>query len=171
MSDHVYGARPPEVASRNDVTGAEEVVVIFLGAGPNACAQATAMVLAHEFFPRSVQDDVALLVTELVTNAGRHTNGGVDPGVRVELRRWADFVRVEVAGEGAAFTVDGPGLVLVDQIADRRGVAPPTSETSAWFEVRTSDEPRNEEHRADRPGRNRGAPRLLKNATALLMGR
>jgi len=167
----VYGARPPEVASRNDVTGAEEVVVIFLGAGPNACAQARAMVLAHEFFPGSVRDDVALLVTELVTNARRHANGGVDPAVRVELRRWADFVRVEVAGEGAAFTVDGPGLVLVDQIAERWGVAPPTSETSAWFEVRTSDEPGNDEHRADRLGRNRGAPPLLKNATALLMGR
>jgi signal transduction histidine kinase len=52
------------------------------------------------FFPSSVRDDVVLLVTELLTNAVRHANG--EP-MRVELRRWADFVRVEVFGEGAGF--------------------------------------------------------------------
>jgi two-component sensor histidine kinase len=122
-----------------DVTGAEEVVYIFLTARQMAHPAARRALLADDgFFPSSVQDDVALLVTELVTNAVRHANGDPDRAMRVELRRWADFVRVEVFGEGARFTAEGPGLAVVDRIADRWATAPTTSGTCAWFEIRTS---------------------------------
>jgi anti-sigma regulatory factor (Ser/Thr protein kinase) len=81
-----------------------------------------------------------VLVTELVTNAVRHANGDPDRAMRVELRRWADLVRVEVVGEGARFTAEGPGLVVLDRIADRWATAPTASGTCAWFEIRTRDE-------------------------------
>lgn len=148
-SDHVaYRAGAPEVVSRADVTGPDETVLIVLTAGPMACPAARRALLADdEFFPNSVRDDVVLLVTELVADVVRHANGGPGGAVRVELRRWADFVRIEVFDDGAGFTAEGPrkrdqerggGLFLVDQIADRWGITP--SGTCAWFEIRTSDE-------------------------------
>jgi hypothetical protein len=146
LSPHRLGpvadrAQSPEVASRADVAGAEEIVVIFLTAGRMASPAARRLLIPDDgFFPSSVRDDVVLLVTELLTNAVRHANGEPGRAMRVELRRWADFVRVEVFGEGAGFSADGPGLVLVDRIADRWAITRTASGTCAWFEIRTGDE-------------------------------
>jgi two-component sensor histidine kinase len=94
--------------------------------------------------PSSVRDDVLLLVTELVTNAVRHSSAGPDGQVRVELRRGTDSVRVAVSDEGTGFTADAPlepneaggwGLALVDRIADRWAVTPAGLGTCAWFEI------------------------------------
>jgi hypothetical protein len=163
-------AQSPEVASRADVTGAEEIVYIFLTARQMDNPAARRSLLADDgFFLSSVRDDVALLVTELVTNAVRHADGDPDRAMRVELRRWADFVRVEVFGEGARFTAEGPGLVLVDRIADRWATAPTASGTCAWFEIRASDEREGDERRVDPTGApSRARTSVLKRATALL---
>jgi two-component sensor histidine kinase len=132
-----------DLASSADVAHAEEVELLFLNAGPTACRQARRALLA-DFGPSSVRDDVALLLTELVSNAVRHGSGDPGMAVRVELRRWPDFVRVEVFDEGAGSTAEVPfkrdqatgwGLVLVDRVADRWGIAPAASGTRAWFEI------------------------------------
>jgi two-component sensor histidine kinase len=124
-----------------DVAGAEEIVVIFLTAGRMASPAARRLLIPDDgFFPSSVRDDVVLLVTELLTNAVRHASGEPGRAMRVELRRWADFVRVEVFGEGAGFSADRPGLVLVDRIADRWPITRTASGTCVWFEIRTGDE-------------------------------
>ena len=92
-----------------------------------------------------MQDDVALLVTELVTNAVRHGGAAPDRPLRVGLARHDGRIRVEVVGEGNHFEapsrpVDGDssggwGLVLVDRIAERWGVCPASAGTCVWFEV------------------------------------
>ena len=96
--------------------------------------------------PRSIRDDVLLLVTELVSNAVRQAAPGAERAVRVELRRGKRMVRVAVFDGGGGFTAEGPhatrhesggwGLFLVDQIADRWAVTPTASGTCAWFEIR-----------------------------------
>jgi serine/threonine-protein kinase RsbW len=120
-------------------------LVFELPAGPMAAARARrAVVAGNGTVPSSIRDDVLLLVTELVTNAVRHSNAGPEALVRVELRRGADSLHVAVSDEGTGFTAGAPlerneaagwGLALVDRIADRWAVAPARSGTSAWFEV------------------------------------
>jgi hypothetical protein len=174
LSPHRLGpvadrAQPPAVASRVDVAGAEEIVVIFLTAGRMASPAARRLLIPDDgFFPSSVRDDVVLLVTELLTNAVRHANGEPGRAMRVELRRWADFVRVEVFGDGAGFSAEGPGLVLVDRIADRWAITRTASGTCAWFEIRTGDERKGDEARVDPTGAHTGGrASVLKKAIAL----
>src|SRR5215218_4165987 len=81
-----------------------------LPARPTAIRAARDALLADErALPRSVLDDVLLLLTELVTNAIRH---------------------VQADGSG------GWGLFLVDRIADRWAITATLSGTCAWFEIR-----------------------------------
>jgi serine/threonine-protein kinase RsbW len=116
-----------------------------LTGGPMAGPGARRALLARKgALPCSVRDDVLLLVTELVTNAVRHSSAGPDGPVRVELRRGTDMLRVAVSDEGTGFAAQGPfvrsetagwGLALVDRIADRWAVTPSGSGTCAWFEI------------------------------------
>jgi anti-sigma regulatory factor (Ser/Thr protein kinase) len=90
--------------------------------------------------PPSVQDDVWLLVTELVTNAVRHGGAAND-----RPRRQADRIRVEVVDSGTDFEPPAPptsgdasggwGLFLVDRLAERWGICPARAGTCVWFEV------------------------------------
>jgi len=119
--------------------------VFELAPEPTAGSAARRELLAgNGTLPSSVRDDVLLLVTELVSNAVRHSSAGPDGLVRVELRRGPDVLRVAVSDEGTGFTADAPlepnedggwGLALVDRIADRWAVAPIGSGTRAWFEI------------------------------------
>jgi two-component sensor histidine kinase len=122
-----------------------DTLVFELAPDPTAGSGARRQLLAgNGTLPSSVRDDVLLLVTELVTNAVRHSSAGPDGQVRVELRRGTDSVRVAVSDEGTGFTADAPlepneaggwGLALVDRIADRWAVTPAGSGTCAWFEI------------------------------------
>jgi hypothetical protein len=156
-------------ASRADVTGPEETVSFSLTAGRMASPAARRSLIADDgFFPSSVRDDVVLLVTELLTTAVRHPNAEPGRAMRVELRRWADFVRVEVFGEGAGFSADGPGLALVDRIADRWAIVRTASGTCAWFEIRTGDEREGDKQRVDPTRARTGRPAsVLKKGIAL----
>jgi anti-sigma regulatory factor (Ser/Thr protein kinase) len=83
----------------------------------------------------------ALLATELATNALLHAHGPLD----VEVTVSADAVLVEVGDANPArpevATSDprstyGRGLVLVDALSDRWGVAPRSLGKGVWFSLR-----------------------------------
>jgi anti-sigma regulatory factor (Ser/Thr protein kinase) len=92
--------------------------------------------------------DLALLVSELVTNAIQH--GGADPSRRIEVRLSAgeQRLRVEVSDPGAdgigstdRLTSEGGwGLVLVEELSERWGrERTPAGGSLAWFELSLVD--------------------------------
>jgi len=97
--------------------------------------------------PEAFLDDLRLLVSEVVTNAVRHSGGTVGDGaeaIELTARAGNGRVRVEVTDPGAGFRYDGPtgtleteggwGLYLVDRLADRWGIDDDPT-TRVWFEV------------------------------------
>ena len=88
-----------------------------------------------------------LLVSELVSNSVRHA--GLDPDEHIRLRARSDTAStyVEVCDSGRSGRVParkanddalepgGLGLVLVDEMVDRWGVACKDDETCVWFEL------------------------------------
>ena len=118
--------------------------------GLEAASAARRAVLAGDgAVPSSVREDVLLLVSELVTNAVRHAGVGPDQSLSVELTRSSRTVRVEVVHPGNGFrrkparrrsdAVGGWGLVLVDRIAERWGIAGEAADTCVWFELRSDE--------------------------------
>ncbi|HVL64734.1 MAG TPA: ATP-binding protein [Actinomycetota bacterium] len=90
-----------------------------------------------------------LLVTELVTNALRHSPaGGRDWRIAVDVECSRSRVRVAVRDPGRGFErrapapgpydVSGRGLFLVDRLADRWGVDN-AGGTCVWFELHAAD--------------------------------
>ena len=85
--------------------------------------------------------DVRLLVSELVTNAVRHSDGD---GVRLVVALANGVLRVEVHDPGRGFSrrqpssdpmrASGWGLVLVEELSDRWGVDD-SPRTRVWFEM------------------------------------
>ena len=83
------------------------------------------------------------MVSEIVTNSVRHANAGPEDWIRLDVALSPDGLRVEVADEGPGFEPSvgrppheqpsGRGLFLVDQLADRWGVA--DGGTRVWFEI------------------------------------
>lgn len=119
---------------------------VALRGGVDAPGLARQAIAANDpTLPPSVQADVSLLVTELVTNAVRHGGAATDRPLQVEFRRQADRIRVEVMDPGTDFEPPAPptsgnasggwGLFLVDQIAERWGVSPAPAGTCVWFEL------------------------------------
>lgn len=85
-------------------------------------------------------EDVALLVTELVTNVVCHT----DADGTLELTDMTDGVHVEVhdsstgeptVGRGRPDAESGRGLHIVEQLASAWGVIPSRDGKVVWFEL------------------------------------
>jgi anti-sigma regulatory factor (Ser/Thr protein kinase) len=94
-------------------------------------------------------DNVALLTSELVTNAIRHSRSGRSGGsVRLAVLAVPDGIRVEVTDAGSAvgspvvkddvYTCDGHGLFLVEAVADQWGHRPAGTGTTVWFGLELS---------------------------------
>ncbi|HEY8199877.1 MAG TPA: ATP-binding protein [Actinomycetota bacterium] len=88
-----------------------------------------------------IRSNLALLVSELVTNSLRHATFGPESWVQVEATISPGLVRVEVEDPGRRFpsppdleTEGGWGLILVDRMASRWGVAR-DEQTRVWFEA------------------------------------
>jgi anti-sigma regulatory factor (Ser/Thr protein kinase) len=98
-----------------------------------------------------IRANLALLVSELVTNSLRHASLGAEAWIHLTATIGPEAVRVEVADPGHSFPPapdlegeGGWGLLLVDRVASRWGVDRGGSAlTRVWFE-------------ADLPDRNRG---------------
>jgi len=94
--------------------------------------------------PETVLVDLELMVSELVTNAVQHGYHNGAERVHLEVATRRDGVRVAVADHGSGFepptaavAADRPGgrgLLIVDQLADRWGVAA-NGRTEVWFEM------------------------------------
>jgi anti-sigma regulatory factor (Ser/Thr protein kinase) len=98
--------------------------------------------------PHSIRHRLALLLSELVTNAIQHGGAGPDETVQVRLASSANKVRVEVFdpgsnGEPPRDRLDeggGYGLLLVDRLADGWGRGAAAGGGSlAWFELALAD--------------------------------
>jgi anti-sigma regulatory factor (Ser/Thr protein kinase) len=113
--------------------------------GPTAVSAARhALTPLDDRLDDALLDDVRLLVSELVTNSVRHSDG--DPGgfVGLDVKVEAERLRVEVSDPGDGFeprsrhdgqdAEGGWGLYLVDSLSTRWGVARARG-TNVWFEI------------------------------------
>ena len=120
-------------------------IELELGFGPTAAAEARAAVGALDGRAETdVLDDVRLLLSEVVTNAVRHSGSpsGTRIGLSVSVCRTA--VRAEVTDTGRGFEpaprsapftqAGGWGLHLVDRLASRWGVDR-GEPVRVWFEI------------------------------------
>jgi anti-sigma regulatory factor (Ser/Thr protein kinase) len=118
--------------------------VLSVGLPPEPSSATRARALARERLGDSCSDDtiatVALLVTELVTNAILHARTPLH--LTVETRR--GVVRISVDDESndqpalrhyQSDAVTGRGLALVEQLASSWGVETTASGKSVWCEV------------------------------------
>ena len=116
---------------------------LTLPAEPHAAAMARKHVHGLPLDPET-RDTVALLVTELITNAMRHAPTSPDSGIEVRVSGDDEAVRVDVVNDGPGFNwrrraaeptqPGGLGLVLVDRLAERWGIVG-GEETRVWLEV------------------------------------
>ena len=134
------GAGRPQVS-----TGSE----LLLSGGADDCSAVRRAIGAdYPGLPPALRDDVALLVTELVTNGVRHGGATSDRPLRVKFRLRPGQIRVEVVDSGPEFELSRPahgdshggwGLFLVDRISARWGVRPVPSGNCVWFELPVGD--------------------------------
>jgi anti-sigma regulatory factor (Ser/Thr protein kinase) len=131
----------------DDVQNAE--VKVEFDPGPDAASAARNALSALEpDLGPELLGDVRLLVSELVTNSVRHSNGDSPAGaVTLDVKTSGETVRVEVTDRGGGFDpkprepgqskASGWGLFLVDRLADRWGVVR-NHVTRVWFEIDAS---------------------------------
>jgi anti-sigma regulatory factor (Ser/Thr protein kinase) len=93
----------------------------------------------------AVVADVAIVVSELISNALRHARPLPDGALRVSWLVSADHVEVEVSDGGGATiptlgnpvqsSTSGRGLGIVDRLSRRWGVKQDNGEMTVWAEV------------------------------------
>jgi anti-sigma regulatory factor (Ser/Thr protein kinase) len=109
---------------------------------PRAARSARDFIAGHVSEPElyDMKETAVLLVSEVVTNALRHTDGNVE----LELWRFTDRVRVEVSDETSRGPVQagadqldesGRGVPLMDALSDRWGTSPHGAGKVVWFEL------------------------------------
>jgi anti-sigma regulatory factor (Ser/Thr protein kinase) len=134
---HSVAPRPgPDAASQ---------IKVQLESGPAAAGWArNALLPLDRRIESVVMEDVRLLVSELVTNSVRHSQMPAADHVQLDVSVDSGTVRVEVCDTGTGFEprprepertrIGGWGLLLVDKLADRWGVAS-NDLTRVWFEI------------------------------------
>ena len=126
-------------------SGVKNRIDVEFEAGPTAAAGArNALAALDGKVDGGLLGDVRLLVSELVTNSVRHSNAHAHDVVHMSVAVSETSLRVEVADPGGGFVPKprdadrtrpgGWGLYLVDQLADRWGVARDHL-TRVWFEM------------------------------------
>jgi two-component sensor histidine kinase len=121
---------------------------LMVAAAPSAACEARRAVARHGFVGADQEPTLLLLVSELVSNSVRHAGLREDERIRLRARRGDDCAYVEVCDAGRsgriparrdqgleALEPGGLGLVLVNEMADRWGVACSDDETCVWFEL------------------------------------
>jgi PAS domain S-box-containing protein len=109
---------------------------------PRAARSARDFIARHVAEPEltELRETAVLLVSEVVTNALRHTDGNVE----LALWRFLDRIRVEVSDETSRSPVaayaglldeSGRGVPLMDALSDRWGTSPHGEGKVVWFEL------------------------------------
>ena len=126
----------------------ESELDITVAADPMAACEARRALAERGLVDADREPALMLLVSELVTNSVRHA--GLTEEERIRLRARSDdaCAYVEVCDPGRSERVPdrrrasidalepgGLGLVLVDEMADRWGVACGEDQTCVWFEL------------------------------------
>ncbi len=96
-----------------------------------------------------VTEAVVLVLSEIVTNSVRHTNGVPSDTIEIRLVRAPEKIRGEVRDHGPGFEpkprpltkeqTSGWGLNIVQNLTERWGVER-NGGTCVWFEIRTQTE-------------------------------
>jgi anti-sigma regulatory factor (Ser/Thr protein kinase) len=119
--------------------------IVLTGGVDAARAARLALAEHHPALPQPERYDLALLVTELVTNAVRHGGAAEHRPLRLECRNRQGRIRVEVIDPGTDF--DSParpakgtgnggwGPFLLDRIAESWGIRDAPAGTCVWFEM------------------------------------
>jgi anti-sigma regulatory factor (Ser/Thr protein kinase) len=120
---------------------------VTVDAAPTAAREARRAVARRGLVSSGREPTLLLLVSELVSNSVRHAGLSEDEGIRLRARCDDVCAYVEVCDGGRsgriptrrvnenALVPGGLGLVLVDEMADRWGVACKDDETCVWFEL------------------------------------
>ena len=95
--------------------------------------------------PATTASDVALLVSELVTNSVVHANVGPRRSLTVDVTTLDDRLRIAVTDPGSRLkpcmlppdpeTPGGLGLLLVDELCETWGVRQDLGPTCVWCEL------------------------------------
>jgi anti-sigma regulatory factor (Ser/Thr protein kinase) len=126
----------------------EPHIDLTVPAAPTAAAQARRALAGAGLVGPAHEPVLLLLVSELVSNSVRHAGLDRDEGIRLRARLEDDRALVEVRDPGSSGKLPdklepvfgevepgGLGLVLVDKLADRWGVARDADGTAVWFEL------------------------------------
>jgi two-component sensor histidine kinase len=112
-------------------------VRIKVPARPESVAAARRAFAEIDGLPRRREGDLAIIISELVTNAIRHAGLGPDDEIEIVSDFRGEGVRVTVRDGGKGFIrgarsgVGGWGLEIVEQLADDWGV----EKGAVWFEL------------------------------------
>ena len=127
-----------------------KTVSFWVPGGRRAAGMARRSVLSVEAdLPHSVRHRLALLLSELVTNAIQHGGAGPHETVQVRVASSLEKVRVEVFDPGGANGAvprdrieegGGYGLLLVDRLSNGWGrEAVDGGGSLAWFEIKLTE--------------------------------
>ena len=121
---------------------------LTVAADPTAAGEARRALAARGLVDAEREPALLLLVSELVTNSVRHAGLGEEERIRLRARSDDVCAHVEVCDTGRSGRVPGKrppsldalepgglGLMLVDEMAERWGVARDEDETCVWFEL------------------------------------
>jgi anti-sigma regulatory factor (Ser/Thr protein kinase) len=131
-------------ALRDEARAAEAWTSFNLRGGPSVASQARSVIEPlGPTLGKDVSADLALMISELVTNSYRHSGAG-DGEINVEVEVSHDRVRAEIRDQGEGFKAEpvpakkrgsgGWGLVIVDRLAESWGVRS-GSPSCVWFEL------------------------------------
>jgi anti-sigma regulatory factor (Ser/Thr protein kinase) len=136
--------------------GATQVIKRVLAARPEAVAEARREVRALPLAQETLQQ-LALVVSELVTNAVVHADAAVGDPVRLQVRVGSGRARVEVRDCGPGFdaptsispdplSVGGQGLLVVSALSEDWGVVRGAGGCTVWCEILVEEPARVAEH-------------------------
>jgi anti-sigma regulatory factor (Ser/Thr protein kinase) len=152
----------PDDARLHVVPGGGAAVSLALRARPEAATEARHALVGFAL-PQITREDLALIVTELVTNSIRHA--GLSPGDRIDVdaSNGPDGVHLAVHDRGPGFRIltrmssvkpgaGGRGLAIVDALSEAWGVDCGADGCTVWCQIAV------DEQLADAPaGRGPGA--------------
>ena len=127
-----------------EAKAATKTVSFWVPGGRRAASVARRSVLSVQAgLPGGIRHRLALLLSELVTNAIQHGGAGPSETIQIRLASSPERVRVEVFDPGSdgpprdrVEDIGGYGLLLVDRLADHWGRHEKDAGGSlAWFEL------------------------------------